>query len=47
MKEEYIKKITELLNLADLELLDFVYQLMEKSVDTTKVISSAEHQPSA
>lgn len=47
MKEEYIQQITKLLNVADLELLDFVYQLMKKSVDATQVISSAEHQPSA
>ena len=33
MKEEYITEINQLLPLADVELLDFVYQLLQKSVD--------------
>ena len=32
MKDEYITEINNLLQLADEELLDFVYQLLQKSV---------------
>ena len=30
MKEKYIEKITTLLTEADIELLDFIYQLLQK-----------------
>lgn len=36
MKEKYIKDINNLLPNADLDLLDFVYQLLEKSVTPSK-----------
>lgn len=36
MKEKYINDINNLLPKADLELLDFVYQLLEKSVSPSK-----------
>ena len=44
--DTYIKKINELLNEADLELLDFIFQLLEKSVKKP-VTPSKEHQQSA
>jgi hypothetical protein len=33
MKNEYITEINNLLPLADIELLDFVFQLLQKSVE--------------
>ncbi len=36
MKENYIKDINNLLPKADLDLLDFIYQLLEKSVTPSK-----------
>lgn len=39
MKNEYITKINNLLPLADVELLDFIYQILNKSVSP-----SEEHQ---
>lgn len=33
MKEEYITEINKILPLADEELLDFVYQLLQKSIN--------------
>lgn len=44
--DTYIKKINELLNEADLELLDFIYQLLQKSIKKP-VNPSKEHQQSA
>lgn len=38
-KTEYIEEINNLLNLADVEILDFVYQFLQKSVDTTLQIT--------
>lgn len=46
MKKEYIEKIESLLPLADEELLDFVFQLLVKSVEKP-VTPSEEHQQSA
>ena len=47
-KTEYINEITNLLNLADVEILDFVYQFLQKSVDTTLQINPlTEHSQSA
>jgi hypothetical protein len=43
MKNEYIEQIDNLLPLADLELLDFIFQLLDKSVEKP-VISVKEHQ---
>lgn len=45
--DTYIKKITELLQNADLELLDFTFQFLQKSVKQPVTPSSAEHQQSA
>lgn len=42
MKKEYIAEINNLLPLADAELLDFIYQLLQKSVTPSK-----EHLQSA
>ena len=33
MKKEYIAEIKNLLPLADVELLDYIFQLLQKSVD--------------
>ena len=44
--DTYIKKINELLQNADLELLDFTFQFLQKSVKQP-VTPSAEHQQSA
>jgi hypothetical protein len=35
MKKEYIAEINKLLPNADVELLDFIYQLLQKSVDVS------------
>lgn len=43
MKQEYITEINNLLPLADVELLDFVFQLLKKSVEIT--VTSFETQP--
>lgn len=45
--DTYIKKINELLQNADLELLDFIFQFLQKSVKKPVSPSSAEHQQSA
>lgn len=42
MKEECIAEINNLLNLADIELLDFIFQLLQKSVTPLEA-----HQQSA
>lgn len=42
-KKEYIAEINSLLNIADLELIDFIYQLLQKSVPDS-VTPSKEHQ---
>lgn len=34
---EYINEITKLLNFADEELLDFVYQLLQKSINPSLI----------
>lgn len=44
--DTYIKKINELLQNADLELLDFTFQFLQKSVKNT-LTPSEEHQQSA
>ena len=44
MKQEYITEINSLLDLADEELLDFVFQLLQKSVSPLR---SETHQQSA
>lgn len=41
MKQEYITEINDLLLLADEELLDFVFQLLQKSVNP----SASQTQP--
>ncbi len=46
MKEEYIAEINNLLNLADIELLDFIFQLLQKSVPQS-ITPSEEHLRSA
>lgn len=46
MKEQYIKDINELLPLADLEWLDYVYQLLKKTIPNPQIISSAEESQS-
>lgn len=46
MKKEYITEINNLLPLADEELLDFVFQLLHKSVKKP-VTPSTKHQQSA
>lgn len=46
MKEEYIAEINNLLNLADIELLDFIFQLLQKSVPQS-ITPSEEHLQSA
>lgn len=43
MKEEYTKEITNLLPFADEDLLDFIYQLLKKSVEAT--INPSETHP--
>lgn len=44
--DTYIKKITELLQNADLELLDFIFQFLAKSIEKP-LTPSEEHQQSA
>lgn len=44
--DTYIKKINELLQNADLELLDFTFQFLQKSVKKP-LTPSEEHQQSA
>jgi hypothetical protein len=46
MKEQYIAEINKLLPHADIDLLDFVFQLLSKSVEAT-VTPSEAHQQSA
>lgn len=43
MKKEYITEITNLLPYADVDLLDYVFQLLQKSVE--KPITSLEQHP--
>lgn len=38
MQNEYIKEISKLLPLADEELLDFVLQLLQKSITQTEML---------
>ena len=45
-KTEYITEINNLLNLADVELLDFVFQLLQKSISQS-ITPSEEHLQSA
>jgi hypothetical protein len=45
MKQEYITEITDLLPLADVELLDFIYQLLQKSIEQTLTSSEMHPQP--
>ena len=44
--DTYIKKINELLKEADIELLDFIFQFLQKSIKKP-VNPSTEHQQSA
>lgn len=46
MKTEYITEIEKLLQLADIDLLDYIYQLLQKSIETP-INSSIEHPQSA
>jgi hypothetical protein len=47
-KTEYINEITNLLNFADVEILDFVCQFLQKSVDTTLQVNPlTEHSQPA
>ena len=43
MKEDYIAEINKLLNLADEELLDFIFQLLQKSI--TPSLIETHQQP--
>lgn len=45
-KKEYITEINNLLNLADIDLLDFVYQLLQKSIPQS-ITPSEEHPQTA
>lgn len=45
MKKEYIAEINNLLPLADEELLDFVLQLLVKSVEKPVTPSASQKQP--
>ena len=45
MKKEYIAEINNLLPNADVELLDFIYQLLQKSVDKQFTSSETHPQP--
>lgn len=48
MQKEYIEKITSLLPYADLDLLDFIFQVLQKSVEKPlKPNPSKEHPQSA
>ena len=44
-KTDYIKEINNLLPLADIDLLDFVFQLLQKSIDPVTPLE--EHPQSA
>ena len=44
MTNEYIEKIESLLPYADIELLDFVFQFLQQSIETP-LIPSSELQP--
>lgn len=44
MTNEYIEKIESLLPYADIELLDFVFQFLQQSIETP-AIPSSELQP--
>ena len=43
-KTEYINEINNLLPFADVEILDFVYQFLQKSVDTALQINPLTEQ---
>lgn len=45
MKQEYIAEINSLLPDADVELLDFIYQLLQKSIEKSFTSSEAHPQP--
>jgi hypothetical protein len=45
MNENYIAEINNLLPLADLELLDFVFQLLQKSVEQPVTPLALQTQP--
>lgn len=47
MKNEYIEKIESLLPQADIELLDFVFQLLQKSAQNPVIPLTETHQQSA
>lgn len=47
-KTEYVNEINNLLPFADVEILDFIYQFLQKSVDTTlQVTPLIEHSQPA
>ncbi len=45
MKKEYMTKIAELLPHADIDLLDFVFQLLQKSVEKPLNFNPSEEHP--
>ena len=45
MTNEYITEINNLLKLADEELLDFIYQLLQKSIPPSIIPSETHPQP--
>ncbi len=45
--DSYIKKITELLKNADLELLDFTFQFLQNSIEEPTITPSEEHPQTA
>lgn len=44
-EKEYITEINNLLNLADIDLLDFVYQLLQKSIPQSITPLETHPQP--
>jgi hypothetical protein len=42
MKEEYITKITKLLQLVDLALLDLIFQILNKTIETNANLSKED-----
>ena len=44
-EKDYIAEINKLLNFADIELLDFVFQLLQQSVSQSITLSETHQQP--
>lgn len=42
---DYIAEINNLLNLADIELLDFVFQFLQQSISQSITLSETHQQP--